>query len=227
MATSREMTAGPALPLIFNFTMPLLLGNLLQQTYSLVDAAIVGKFLGINALAAVGASSSVIFLILGFCNGCSCGFGIPVAQKFGARDYVMMRRYVAVSLQLSLVMSVMIALITSIYCADILRIMRTPENIFEGAYAYLLVTFIGVPCTFLYNLLSSIIRALGDSKTPFWFLLFSTTQYYPGPFLYSGIEMGSFGSGDRYCFFSGNFCLIVLCIHVQAFSDTERGSQRA
>ena len=87
MATSREMTAGPALPLIFNFTMPLLLGNLLQQTYSLVDAAIVGKFLGINALAAVGASSSVIFLILGFCNGCSCGFGIPVAQKFGARDY--------------------------------------------------------------------------------------------------------------------------------------------
>ena len=84
MATSREMTAGPALPLIFNFTMPLLLGNLLQQTYSLVDAAIVGKFLGINALAAVGASSSVIFLIL--------GFGIPVAQKFGARDYVMMRR---------------------------------------------------------------------------------------------------------------------------------------
>ena len=69
------------------------------------------------------------------------------------------------SLQLSLVMSVMIALITSIYCADILRIMRTPENIFEGAYAYLLVTFIGVPCTFLYNLLSSIIRALGDSKT--------------------------------------------------------------
>ena len=148
MATSREMTAGPALPLIFNFTMPLLLGNLLQQTYSLVDAAIVGKFLGINALAAVGASSSVIFLILGFCNGCSCGFGIPVAQKFGARDYVMMRRYVAVSLQLSLVMSVMIALITSIYCADILRIMRTPENIFEGAYAYLLVTFIGVPCTF-------------------------------------------------------------------------------
>ena len=122
MATSREMTAGPALPLIFNFTMPLLLGNLLQQTYSLVDAAIVGKFLGINALAAVGASSSVIFLILGFCNGCSCGFGIPVAQKFGARDYVMMRRYVAVSLQLSLVMSVMIALITSIYCADILRL---------------------------------------------------------------------------------------------------------
>jgi len=172
--SSKEMTTGPVLPLIFNFTMPLLLGNLLQQTYSLVDAAIVGKFLGINALASVGASSSVIFLILGFCNGCSCGFGIPVAQKFGARDYGMMRRYVAVSLRLSLVLSLVIAIITSIFCAGILRSMRTPETIFEGAFIYLLITFIGVPCTFLYNLLSSIIRALGDSKTPFWFLLFST-----------------------------------------------------
>ena len=99
MATSKEMTAGPALPLILKFTLPLLLGNLLQQTYSLVDAAIVGKFLGINALASVGASTSVVFLILGFCNGCCGGFGIPVAQKFGARDYSTMRSYVAVSLK--------------------------------------------------------------------------------------------------------------------------------
>lgn len=174
MATSKEMTEGRALPLIFNFTMPLLLGNLLQQTYSLVDAAIVGRFLGIHALASVGASTSVVFLILGFCNGCSGGFGIPVAQKFGARDYATMRRYVAVSLQLAAVMSVVIAVITSICCAGILRMMRTPENIFAGAYHYLLVTFMGIPCTFFYNLLSSIIRALGDSKTPFWFLLFST-----------------------------------------------------
>ena len=168
MATSREMTEGRALPLIFNFTLPLLLGNLLQQTYSLVDAAIVGRFLGINALASVGASTSVVFLILGFCNGCCGGFGIPVAQKFGARDYVTMRRYVAVSLQLAAVMSVVIAVVTSIYCADILHMMST------RAYYYLLVTFIGVPFTFFYNLLSSIIRALGDSKTPFWFLLLST-----------------------------------------------------
>ena len=174
MAQLREMTTGPSLPLIFNFTLPLLLGNLLQQTYSLVDASIVGKFLGINALASVGASTSVVFLILGFCNGCCGGFAIPVAQKFGARDYVTMRRYVSVSLKIAGVMSVIIALLTSLLCAFILRTMQTPENIFQGAYSYLLVTFIGVPCTFFYNLLSSIIRALGDSKTPFWFLLFST-----------------------------------------------------
>lgn len=110
----------------------------------------------------------------GFCNGCCGGFGIPVAQKFGARDYVSMRRLVSVSLKLAGMMSVGIALITCLLCAFILRTMQTPENIFQDAYWYLLITFIGVPCTFFYNLLSSIIRALGDSKTPFWFLLFST-----------------------------------------------------
>lgn len=174
MASTKEMTSGAPLPLILNFTLPLLLGNLLQQTYSLVDAAIVGKFLGINALASVGASSSVIFLILGFCNGCCGGFGIPIAQKFGAHDYSTMRKYVWASLKLTTVMSVLIAIVTSLLCAFILRMMRTPENIFYDAYLYLLITFIGVPCTFFYNLFSCIIRALGDSKTPFWFLLFST-----------------------------------------------------
>ena len=174
MANSKEMTGGAVFPLLFSFTMPLLLGNLLQQTYSLIDAAIVGKFLGINSLAAVGASTSVIFLILGFCNGCCAGFGIPVAQKFWARDYATMRRYVAVGLQLATVMSVVIAAVSGFYCRDILRGMQTPGNIFDGAYDYLFVTFIGIPCTFFYNLLASIMRALGDSKTPFWFLLFST-----------------------------------------------------
>ena len=142
MATSREMTSGRPFPLILNFAFPLLLGNLLQQTYSLMDAAIVGKFLGINALASVGASTSVVFLILGFCNGCCGGFGIPVAQKFGARDYGMMRRFVAVSLQLAAVMSVVIAIVTSMFCSDILQMMQTPENILEDAYFYLLITFI-------------------------------------------------------------------------------------
>lgn len=174
MAKSVEMTEGRTLPQIFYFALPLLMGNLLQQTYSMVDAAIVGKFLGINPLAAVGASTSVVFLILGFCNGCCGGFGIPVAQKFGARDYVTMRRYVSVSLKLAAGMSVALAVITSILCSWILHLIRTPEAIFSDAYYYLLITFLGIPCTFYYNLLSSIIRALGDSKTPFWFLLFST-----------------------------------------------------
>lgn len=174
MAQAKEMMSGASFPLILNFTLPLLLGNLLQQTYSLMDAAIVGKYLGINALASVGASTSVVFLILGFCTGCCSGFSIPVAQKFGARDYVTMRRFISVSLKISGVMSVVLAIITSLLCAFILRTMQTPENIFDGAYTYLLITFIGIPSIFFYNLLSGIIRALGDSKTPFWFLLLSS-----------------------------------------------------
>lgn len=174
MAVTTEMTEGRALPQIFKFALPLLLGNLLQQTYSLIDAAIVGKYLGIHALASVGASTSVVFLILGFCNGCCGGFGIPIAQKFGARDYSTMRRYVVVSLQLAAGISLAVALFTSLLCRLILSWMSIPDRIFEDAYLYLLITFIGIPFTFFYNLLSSIIRALGDSKTPFWFLLLST-----------------------------------------------------
>ena len=174
MAHVKDMTVGSPLPLILKFSIPLILGNLLQQMYSLIDAAIVGQFLGINALASVGASSSVTFLILGFCTGCCGGFGIPVAQKFGAHDYVSMRRLVSVSLKLSAWLSVAFAVITSLLCLHILRWMQTPDAILEGAYDYLLIIFIGIPCSFFYNLLSSIIRALGDSKTPFYFLVFST-----------------------------------------------------
>ena len=168
---TKEMTEGSPLRLIFNFSLPLILGSLLQQTYSLIDAAIVGKYLGINDLAAVGASTSVVFLIIGFCTGCCCGFGIPVAQAFGARSYSDLRRYVANSLWVSLIISVVLAVVTSLLCERILFMMQTPHDIFHHAYLYLLVTFIGIPFTFLYNLLSSLIRALGDSKTPFYFLL--------------------------------------------------------
>ena len=174
MAATKELTAGNPLPLIIKFALPLLLGNMLQQTYSMVDAAIVGRALGINALAAVGASTSVVFLILGFCNGCCGGFAIPIAQKFGARDYTLMRSYIHNAFKLAWSMSIVLALVTSVLCGFILHIMRTPDIIFDGAYAYLLATFIGIPATFFYNLLSCIIRALGDSKTPFWFLLLAS-----------------------------------------------------
>lgn len=159
---------------LINFTVPLLLGNLLQQTYSIVDAVIVGKFLGINSLAAVGAGTSVITLILGFCTGCCCGFGIPMAQKFGAHDYLTLRRYIFISLKISAVMSIMIAIITSLLCSDILGWMKTPEKIMNNAYIYLLITFLGISFTFFYNLFSSILRAIGDSRTPFLFLALST-----------------------------------------------------
>ncbi|MCD8235270.1 MAG: MATE family efflux transporter [Prevotellaceae bacterium] len=171
---TKDMTVGAPFRLILNFAMPLLLGSILQQTYSLIDAAIVGRYLGINALAGVGASTSVTFLILGFCNGCTGGFGIPIAQAFGAKNYTRMRSYIYNSYWVGGAISVILAIITSLLCAPILRWMQTPGIIFNDAYNYLLVTFIGIPFSLSYNLLASIIRALGDSKTPFLFLLIAS-----------------------------------------------------
>lgn len=171
---TKDMTAGAPFRLILNFAMPLLLGSILQQTYSLIDAAIVGRYLGINALAGVGASTSVTFLILGFCNGCTGGFGIPIAQSFGAKNYTRMRSYIYNSYWVGGAISVILAIITSLLCAPILRWMQTPDIIFDDAYNYLLITFIGIPFSLSYNLLASIIRALGDSKTPFLFLLIAS-----------------------------------------------------
>lgn len=168
------MTKGQPFWLILHFAWPLLLGNMLQQFYSLVDAAIVGQYLGMNALAGVGASSSVLFLIIGFCNGTASGFGIPIAQAFGAEDYLQMRRYVRVSYYAGMVISVVQAVACSLLCGNILKWMQTPLEIFDDAYTYLLITFITIPCNMIYNLLASVIRALGDSKTPFYFLVLAS-----------------------------------------------------
>ena len=168
------MTKGQPFVLILQFAWPLLLGNILQQFYSLVDAAIVGQYLGMNALAGVGASSSVLFLILGFSNGTASGFGIPIAQAFGAEDHLQMRRYVRVCYYAGIIISVMLATVCSLLCSNILHWMQTPEEIYQDAYTYLLITFITIPCNLIYNLLASIIRALGDSKTPFYFLLLAS-----------------------------------------------------
>lgn len=118
---TKDMTVGAPFRLILNFAMPLLLGSILQQTYSLIDAAIVGRYLGINALAGVGASTSVTFLILGFCNGCTGGFGIPIAQSFGAKNYTRMRSYIYNSYWVGGAISVILAIITSLLCAPILK----------------------------------------------------------------------------------------------------------
>ena len=174
MSTTKEFTEGRSLPLLLGFTLPLLLGNVLQQFYLLTDSAIVSNFLGINKLAAVGASTSMTFLILGFCNGCAGGMAIPVAQAFGARNYSEVRRNIFNSLYVAGGLSVLLAVVSSLLCHQIIKWLQVPEDIAQWAYTYLLILFIGIPCSFSYNLLSSIIRALGDSRTPFLFLVFST-----------------------------------------------------
>ena len=151
--------------------MPLILGLLFQQLYSMVDTIVVGKFLGVDALAGVGSTASISFLVLGLCNGVCAGFAIPVAQKFGQRDYDGLRRFVGNMIWLGCCIAAVVTLATTLLCRQILVWMNTPEDTFSFAYDYIFVIFLGIPATMLYNLLSGILRSLGDSKTPLVFLI--------------------------------------------------------
>ena len=171
---TKDMTSGSPAKLIFGFAIPMFLGLLFQQFYSMVDTLIVGKFLGVNPLAGVGSTTSLNFMVLGFCMGVCNGFAIPVAQMFGAREEGRLRRYVTNGAWLCIVFSVVMTLVVVAVCRPVLVLMQTPEEIFEYAYVYIVIVFWGIPCTFLYNILAAIIRSLGDSKTPVVFLAVSS-----------------------------------------------------
>ena len=168
------MTEGSPTRHILSFTVPLIFGNLFQQLYSMVDTMIVGRFLGKEALAAVGSTGSLTFLILGFCLGLCSGFAIPVAQSFGAKNYENLRRYVGNILWLTIGSAAVMTLLTVCLCRPMLQAMNTPGDIIDKAYAYLVVIFAGIPATILYNALSCLLRALGDSRTPVFFLLIAS-----------------------------------------------------
>jgi len=170
---TKNLTQGSPMRLILGFAVPTLFGLLFQQLYNLVDAMIVGKLLGAGALGSVGATGSINFFVIGFCLGICSGFAIPVAQQMGAGDYTKLRRYVANAAYLAAGMALVLTVATGIFCRDILRAMNTPEDLFEGAYTYIFIIFMGIPVVFLYNLLAGIIRSLGDSKTPVYFLALS------------------------------------------------------
>lgn len=174
--TMRDMTSGSPMKLILGFLIPMLFGLLFQQLYNMMDTIIVGRYLGVQALASVGSTGSVNFMIVGFCMGLCSGFAIPVAQKFGEKNETMMRRYVANSGWLTAVFSLVMTTAVCILCRQILTWMRTPKDIIDGAYAYIFVIFLGIPATCLYNMLSGIIRSMGDSTTPLCFLLISSVM---------------------------------------------------
>ena len=170
----KDLTQGNVFKLILGFSIPLLFGMLFQQFYSMVDTIIVGKYLGVTALAEVGSTGSISFMIIGFCMGVCNGFAIPVAQKFGARNYKLLRKYVFNSAILSAIFSLVMTIIVCLLCRNILEWMNTPDDIMDGAYSYIFVIFLGIPVTYLYNLLAGIIRSFGDSKTPLIFLIMSS-----------------------------------------------------
>ena len=171
---TESMTEGAPSCAILKFAIPLILGYLLQQTYLIIDTVIVGRWIGVGALAAVGASSSIMFLIMGFCNGSCAGFAIPVAQAFGAGDYRKMRCYVSNAMRIALVLAIVITLLSCFLCDKILQMVNTPKDVFNDAYIFLFLQFCAIPFTIAYNLLSGQIRALGNSKQPFYFLIASS-----------------------------------------------------
>ena len=167
---TKDMTSGSPMKLILGFSVPLLFGFLFQQFYNLVDTLIVGRFLGVDALAAVGSTGSLNFLIIGFCMGVCNGFAIPLAHRFGAGDYKAMRAFMMNAVYLAVIFSAVMTVFTVAFCRPILQLMQTPENIIDDAYTYIVIIFAGIPATYLYNLVSGVIRSMGDSKTPLIFL---------------------------------------------------------
>ena len=172
--STRSMITGDPMSLILGFAIPMLLGTLFQQFYSMADTVIVGRFLGVEALAGVGSTGAVNFMVNGFVIGTCSGFAIPVSQRFGAGDYSDMRKFVANIIWLTIGLSMIMTALAAVFTRRILIWMSTPENIMEYAYQYIYIIFLGIPATYLYNITAGIIRALGDSKTPVYFLIMTS-----------------------------------------------------
>ena len=168
---TKDLTSGKPLRRILAFCGPLIVGNLFQQFYNLADSVIVGRLLGVGAFAAVGSTGSLNFLVLGFAIGICAGFTIPIAQSFGAQDREGVRRRTGQVVWLGVGFSLLLTGLTFFLTDDVLRLIRTPEEIFDDAYHYIFIVFMGTGAIVLYNLGAGILRALGDSRTPLLFLV--------------------------------------------------------
>ncbi|WP_026511164.1 MATE family efflux transporter [Butyrivibrio sp. LC3010] len=173
-SATKDLTNGSPMKLILGFAVPMLMGMLFQQFYNVVDTMIVGRFLGKYALAGVGSTGSINFMIIGFCMGVSGGFSIPIAQTFGAKDFDGLKKYFGNAIVLCVIFAAVMTLLSAIFCRKILIIMNTPAEVIDHAYGYIIVIFIGIPVIYMYNLLSGVLRAVGDSKHPVMFLVIAS-----------------------------------------------------
>lgn len=193
---AKDMTSGKPIKLIWNFTIPLLIGNLFQQLYNMADTFIVGRTIGVHALASVGSTGSIIFLILGFANGLTAGLAIPLAQRYGAKNYSGVKRSFYVSTLISAVVAILLTIFSMVFCRQILEIMQTPVEIIDGAYDYLMVIFAGIFSSMAFNLLSNIFRSIGDAKTPLYFLVIACIMNIILDVVFiAGFGMGVEGAG--------------------------------
>ena len=168
---TKDLTEGRPFRLVLGFAAPLMFGVLFQQFYSFVDTAIVGRYLGPDKLAAVGATGSVNFLVIGLCLGFCSGFGIPIAQAFGAHDMRMLHRSVRHAVILSGGFAVLFAVLATAFCRPMLALMNTPPEVIDASVSYISIIFAAIPCCVLYNMAGAILRSLGDSRTPVFFLV--------------------------------------------------------
>lgn len=169
-----DMTKGSPLKLLLSFSLPIFFGNLFQQLYAMVDTIVVGRFVGVDALAAVGSTSGFSFMVIGFAQGLTAGFSVLISQKYGAKDYKALRKTYAMSIFCSACCSLLIAIAFAFLSMPLLRLIHTPDNIIADANSYILIIYIGIGASVFYNLFSSVLRAVGDGRSPLYFLLISS-----------------------------------------------------
>lgn len=212
---TKDLTRGSPMKLILSFGVPVLLGYLFQQLYSVVDTAIVGKVLGGGALAAVGATGPINFLVVGFCTGICSGFAIPVAQQFGAGREDELRRYVAGGVWLSVGAAVLMTLLTVTFCRPMLTLMQTPADIYNRSCWYIGTIFAGLSAYMLYNYCAGVLRALGDSKTPvIWLVVASLVNIALDLLFILAFDMDVFGAALATVLsqaLAGFGCLVRMC----------------
>ena len=217
-----DMTKGKPSSLIIKFIIPIIIGNIFQQFYSMVDTIIVGRFVGVQALAAVGATGTIGFLIIGFMQGLTTGFTVLTSQRFGAGDEEGMKRSVVNAIFLSVIATVIMTGVSLWGMDGLLRLMNTPADIFEMSKTYIMIICGGMGCNILYNILASILRAVGNSKVPLFFLIIAAilNRFLDLLFILV-IPMGVAGAAYATILsqgVSGILCLIYMIKKVPLFS---------
>lgn len=210
----KDLLHGSPIKGIICFALPILFGNIFQQVYSMIDSIIVGRFVSVEALAGVGATGALNWLIIGFIIGTSNGFAVPVAQCFGAKDYGQMKRYYTNAMYIALLVSVVVTAVSLIFVDPILQIMQTPEDMYEYSKTYVQTIFMGIPGIFLYNYLASVLRGIGDSKTPLYFLIGASIINVLLDLLFVLVfQWGVFGTGFATVIsqtLAGIFCMVLI-----------------
>ena len=216
-----DMTQGSSLKLILKFTVPLLIGNIFQQLYNMVDSVIVGKYVGANALAAVGSCGSVNFLFFSLSSGLAIGIGIMIAQYFGAKMEKEIRRTIINGAYLLTAASVIVTVISYAFAPQILGMLSTPDEIIADAIIYLRIISVGILSVSFYNGIAAVLRALGDSKSPLYFLILSSIVNVVLDLVFVlQCKMGVLGVGLATLIsqiVAAITCLIYACIKVPYF----------